>query len=360
MKSRHHECRQIVRFNPRAGLLAASELLLLLALLAVLVWVTVQFMATLTNLSNSASTLNANCSERCVTRLTLTEDGHRLWVYRLRLGVVRVNLQNGDVEQSLPLMGMELMALAHAREGSTTICCGVDGTVALFRNSDDPLVAHLKMDDMIIDASVSHDGRVAACATASGLVFGWKFDGTENIEFQFQLPADFKITRLTLNRDGRRLFLASRDGIVSIHDSETGVHIGPCLNVGEICSTFVWSDDERLVAMMTASGLVRVYDLVANRTVCEVATGSSSWQSNARTLQISPDGRQIAFAADKSTEIRIVNLESGNICGVLQGHMGMISTLQFASTSDRLYSGSYDGTIREWSLQTYSQSRVIN
>ena len=360
MQSRTPDYRHIAHSNPRAGFLAVNELLLMLVVLAGLIWATIQLMSAMIAVSTSVPKLSATCTERCVTRLALTEDGHGLWVYRLRLGVGRLNLQNGDIEQSLPLMGTDLTAVAHDRKGSTTITCSVDGTVALFRDSDDTQVAHLKKDDMIIDASVSHDGTVAACVTSCGLVFGWKFDGAENSEFQFQLPVEFNVTRLTLSRDGHRMLLASRDGFASIHDSETGVYIGPDFNVGETCTRFVWSDDERLVAIMTTSGLVRVYDIVVNQPVCEFATGSSSWQSNARSLQISPDGRLVAIATDKSTEISILDLESGKLCGVLHGHVGMVSTLQFASTSDRLYSGSYDGTIREWSLQTYSQLRVIN
>lgn len=360
MKSRKRECRHIAHSNPRAGMLAVSELLLMLVVVTALIWASVQFMSVVTSISTSTPTLSASCSERCVTRLALTEDGHRMWVYRLRLGVARLNLQNGNVEQSIPLMGMDLAALAHDREGSTTITCDVDGTVALFRDSEVTQAAHLKKNDVIIDASVSHDGSVAACVTSCGLVFGWKFDGTEVSEFQFQLPVHFNVTRLTLSRDGQRMFLASRDGFATILDSETGMHISHCLNFGEICTRFVWSDDERLVAIMTTSGLVRVYDIVASRIVCEVGTGSSTWQSNSRTLQISPDGRRVAIATEKSTEISILDVETGKICGTLCGHLGMVSTLQFASTSDRLFSGSYDGTIREWSLQTYSQLRVIN
>ena len=349
-----------VRSVRRTGLLAIGELVVMAVVLTGLAWAAAQFMATMTNTSSSALTSTDNCSDRCVTRISLSHNGRRLWVYRRRHGVVQLDLQSGDSEQTLPVSGMDITALAHGRDNSTTLVCGADGTVVMIHDENAVAMICSFPDDMIVDASVSHDGRTAACATSKGRVLGWIRNGAETKDFRYDLPVESTVTQMALSGDGRYLFVGCHDGTVTFHNSVTGERFGSQLIVGERCAKFAWSDDERLIVAVTASGLIRVYDIEERRLVCESMADLSCSLSKVRSLQIAPDGKRYAVSMDTSKDICIFNTATGRIEGRLRGHTGIVHTLQFSPASDRLYSGGFDGTIREWSLETFSQMRVVN
>jgi len=81
---------------------------------------------------------------------------------------------------------------------------------------------------------------------------------------------------------------------------------------------------------------------------------------SAATLDFSPDGSRIAIAFQETPTVFVWDVRAGRVSGQLHGHSGMSHTVQFSADSSRLYTGGYDGTVREWSLQSYSQLRRID
>jgi len=344
----------------RRGLIAVGEMLVMLAVLVTLFWLGSQFLATFTSGPTSALPLSTACSERAVFRISPTADGKRLWVYRPCSGVARLDLTTGEMEQPLPSAEMELTALAHSCDGSTTLLCGADGTVSLNCDGEESrfFSVHMKDNDMIRNASVSDEGTVSACVTSLGRVFVWSRPGADLREFTYDLDSDASISQIKLNRTGRRLLVFRCDGTVSFHNPETGELIGGSLHFGPDCTAVAWSDNERLVGALFSTNKVRVYEAAECTIACEQRLDTHHCLYG--KIEFSPDGHWIAIITDVSKEIHIWNLETGQIAGPLRGHEGIVRAIRFSPTSDRLYSGSFDGTIREWSLDGCSQPRVIN
>jgi hypothetical protein len=71
-------------------------------------------------------------------------------------------------------------------------------------------------------------------------------------------------------------------------------------------------------------------------------------------LEISPD-QQFAVMSDCRNGIHVYSVETWTEVGTLSGHAKPVSSLKFAGTEPVLYSGSYDGTIRSWDLETLSE-----
>ena len=353
------------RLCRRTGLVAVSEIAVMIVMLASLFWLGSQFMTALTN--DAAASNSKGSSERRVYRLSLDDQGQRLWVYRPVDGVVQINVESCRVEKSLPLPGAELSAVAHSRDGSTSLLCSIDGTVALFRDGTEPTIDQFKLtDEMIFDASVSRDGGVAICVTSCGGVICWIDDKIEVRTFKYKLPAGAALVKISVNSAGNRLYVARLDGTVSIHVPETGalqdtiLRIKDQLGCESGCTAFAFTEDERLIGVATLAGQVRVFDIATGSvTLCKGSISNRYSSDRPTAIAISPDGRRIAVATNMSADVDIWALDSGEPAGRLHGHDGIVRAVQFDPNSNRLYTGSYDGTIREWQLAGCSQLRVV-
>jgi WD40 repeat protein len=357
----------LVPIRGRGGFIALGEMACVVILLAGLFWLLCGFMAAITNNPTSSSSQTSGCTDRCVYRMTLDREGRRLWVNRPREGIMQLNLATSGVEQSLPLMGMELAAVAHSRDGSTTLLSGIDGTVIRYRHGEIAGVAQvLLVDDVIADATVSHDGEMAACVTTKGRVFGWSRSGADTPDIDYSLSPGARIVRIGFNGNSHRMYVARTDGTVSFHRPATGAPDGTDLlhqhDVGSKtdCVAFAWSENGRLLAVACSDGHIETRDVATGRIIFEDTLRIGDVPTRPMSLAISPDGQWIAAAANHSPIIRIWNLQTGKPSGGLKGHVGMVRVLQFSPVGNHLYSGSYDGTIREWSLATNSELRIVD
>ncbi len=297
---------------------------------------------------------------RPVYSISVEPDERHMWVYRFREDLVRINLMSGAVEQSVSLPGVQLSAVAHSRDHSSALLCGADGTLVLFRDGQEAK-AHNLFPDSGIDAAISDDGAVAITATESGQFRGWQEQGGEIQDFAFNLASNSVVLRIGLNSTGRRLFFAKGGGIVSFRNLESPDRDETTLNVGVECVAFAWSRDERHFAVVTVDSQIRIYEVATGRVLHQRQLDDKVQQfTDGCIAAISPDGLRIAVSAPKSCEIYLWDFEAAQPIGHLKGHGQIVHTMQFSPDSMRLYSGSYDGTIREWSLKTSSQLRVID
>lgn len=343
-------------FARRSGVIAIREMLLILIVPIGALWMVSQAMTVFEDNPKAAARVPA----RPVYNISLEHDEHHMWVYRLHEDVVRINLMSGDVEQSLSMPGVQLSAVAHSHDHSTILLCCADGTVVMFRDGKTVKAGDLSP-DVGFDASVSDDGTVAIVATSSGRFHGWRCHGSEMKDFAFNLASSSVVLQIGLNSTGDRLFIAKSDGIVLFRKLETPERDATTLNVGAECLAFAWSRDERHFGVVTGDFRVRIYDVATGSIIHQELLDDSSRQFTEGCIaSISPDGRRMAVSTTVSSEIYLWDIEAAVPVRRLKGHDGIVHTMQFSPDSERLFSGSYDGTIREWSLKTCSQLRIID
>lgn len=343
--------------DPRPGLIAISEMLVLICILASLLWIGTQVMAAVTGDKLSAAGGTKGSNEHCVYRISLDQQGSRLWVYRPRESLTQVNLVTNEMEQSLPFSNGSQLVVAHSRDGLTTMICDMEGNATLHRIGEETLVNRIKPgNDMIVDACINHD--IALCLSLYGQISGWKRGPGGVQPIRFDLPGGAPAIRLHISHAGCRLTVARLDGTVSFHDPVTGTIVEPEWNVGNECHTFAWSEDERLMAWTTAPGRLQVMQMADRRIIFDGDTGANS-SVRPTSLVISPDSRLIALSLNIQKNVQLWNVESGEMIGNLNGHEGIVRSLQFSPNAERLYTGSYDGTVREWSLASKSVVRVV-
>ena len=88
--------------------------------------------------------------------------------------------------------------------------------------------------------------------------------------------------------------------------------------------------------------------------ICELAQDTKTLNipipdTEVTTLALSPNEPLLAVACDDWT-IRLIDLDTKATVKKLEGHLGVITNLQFAKDSHRLYSSSRDGTIIVWDV----------
>lgn len=344
----------------RSGLIAVGELLVMLTVLAGLLYLCTQLMANVTSQPVSPRDISKTSSERRVYRMSLDADGDRLWVYRPRDGIIHLNLFTNEIEESVPLPGVDLTAVAHSRDGLTTILCAIDGTIALFRQHEEVKVSQIvAKNDSIVDAAVSDDGSIAICATTRGRYRGWKREGGVFKEFGYSVREEGNVMRVGLSRTGDTVCTARSAGTISFYDTETGAPTVNPIKTGGFCNNFAWSNDGRLIAVASPSGRVQAYEVSTGKLLGE-SSFNLGQTSHPTCIAISPDGRRVAVSTNTTSSVYLWDVMTGESAGILEGHIGIIRALQFSPLSDRIYSGSYDGTIREWSLAATAQLRIVD
>lgn len=358
----HSDSSLHVRSNRRAGLVAMTEMLLMIVLLAGMFWLVSQFTSAMTNEPQSAKSSADACSDRGVYRISIDCDEDRLWIYRPRDGLTRLNLVTNMTEQ-LVALPVGLSTIAHSRDGSTTLMCSSDGELVLTRNGDAPQSAHVSHEgEIVVDSSVSLDGETAVCVTNRGQVHGWRrYEGAFQY-FTHYLAPGAPIAKVGLNRSGQRMYVGRFDGTAVFFDPISGRPDGQELRLGGAgaveCTIYAWSGDGRFLAACS-DGRLRVCDVETGNQVFETVLFDGRNNRRPTSLEFSDDGSRLAVTTNVSPEICVWDVEAGKLAGILHGHKGVVRSLQFAS-SDRLFSGSYDGSVREWSLDTWGQIRIVD
>lgn len=338
----------------QSGVVAIRETLMIIVALAGLLWLVNQVFLNFANVSGDAQAAQSHP----VYRIAVDSDDRHLWVHRRMEDIVRVNLATGEVDQSLPTSGENISTWAFSVDGTTALLCYEEGTIVLFRNGEIVDVAEPSC-GAIPAAFVSDDGAIAVCVDVSGRIHGWRRPDSELHEFTFNRTSHAAFLRIGLNPAGSRLFVARRDGTVSFHSLQPGEVDGRIFEVGVEIEECAWSRDERRFSVITGDFQVRTYDALTGHLVHQGQLDIPSRYSEGTIAKISPDGRRMVVSTLIVPEIYVWDLEVGKQAGRLCGHEKQARTLQFSSDSDRLYSGSHDGTIREWSLKTCSQRRIV-
>ena len=353
----------------RAGILVVKELMLLLICLVSLFslgaksldWLVVDdvHVAAHARLSRVAS-LNY------VSRLATDREGTTLWICRPLRMVSQVNLESGETEQGIVTEGRKLSRIAHSQNNSTTLLVWAEGEAELYRHgllsSPISLLVRSRGESFVIDAGVSADGTIAVFVSQNGEVQGWLDRESATEVFCYSLPTSSAVSRACLDPQGRRLFVAREDKTAGIHEVLTGVDQKSPLKLPAVCTSAVWSADGSSILVATQDGSISLLDAVS---------GQTQWQGKLNTtdlpkfawadsIAISRDGTQVAAASSHSKLINVWNRNSAAAPHSLAGHEGVIRSLEFGHDSQTLYSGSLDGTVREWSLASYTQRRIID
>jgi WD40 repeat protein len=133
---------------------------------------------------------------------------------------------------------------------------------------------------------------------------------------------------------------------------ETGGHMA-------LIRSILFTPDGKQLISAGDDKVIRIWDVASGRTVRtlrgEIGDGLAG---KIYALALSPDGKLLAaagrmeFTRPGTQSIRLYDLETAQIAGLLEGHSGPILSLAFSADGRQLASGSSDGTAILWDVKT--------
>jgi eukaryotic-like serine/threonine-protein kinase len=215
--------------------------------------------------------------------------------------------------------------------------------------------------------------------------FLWKALHTEQAKLQNQATA----TELVITPDGKKLFVASRNGKIEIWDVGASRMEGVFANLEEPILGLALSRDGKRLAAGGEGGLTKVWDVASRRNIFErrghggaqiytvalspdggmLATGGRDaatrlWKTDSgellhtfdfagkwvRSVQFSPDGKILAVGGTGDLTVRLWDVKSLNPAAALRGSSGDILHLLFSEDGKNLVAGTRDGFVRVWDV----------
>jgi WD40 repeat protein len=162
------------------------------------------------------------------------------------------------------------------------------------------------------------------------------------------------VLSLALSPDGKRVLSGWQDGVARISNLEgSGQPAVLCEPMGDVLSAAAHAQARRIV-LASADCLVWVWDTNGER--LKKLAGHTA---TVTAVALSPDGR-IATSGSLDGSVRIWDLESGTTLRVLTGHTKGILSVAICPDGKAALSGSADGTVRLWDLETGKQLRVFS
>ena len=191
----------------------------------------------------------------------------------------------------------------------------------------------------IIDAGLSHDGRLLATLGQDQLVRMWRLDRAYPAATAREVTGP-KAKGLALSSDGRLLAAGDSIGVVQVW--EPGRDQGPRLLGGHEHEVWAlaFSPGTSLMASADRSGQLRLWD---------AATGALRWSVSAEpeaiwSVEFTPDGSEIVTASD--TRVAFRAMETGDAQRVLPYDGGAITRARLSPDGSRVAVTSVDGKIR--------------
>lgn len=342
------------REHRRAGLIAVSELALIGTILAFAYWGASSLVSLPSDDSASDVATARACSDHPVYRLWTDSTGNRLWAYRPTTEIAEYNMTSGDKVDVRDTRGSQLAMSAQSRDGAVSLQLTHNNALYLDTiQGQTGCLAQTNHRITIVDLAVSQAGSLALAAQSDGSILGWSLDGAHVEAFRYQL-ANQRLVRMVLDGAGQTVCGAFLDGTVVFHDARTGRQLFGSLKLDSGCTAAVWSSDGRHVALATVNGNLSLFDVASGQPVWTAEPNLRSSLIRVTSLGNSADGRWLA-ATGLTNEFLIWDVTTPDFTRRLSGHVGIVRTIAFSSSS--VYTGGLDGTVREWSLESFTPLR---
>lgn len=158
---------------------------------------------------------------------------------------------------------------------------------------------------------------------------------------------------LTYSRDGQRIITTADDGKIKVWDTQSGFCTVTFTEHSSGVTACEFSRRGNVLFTSSLDGSVRAWDLIRYR---NFRTFTAPARLSFSSVAIDPSDEIVCAGSLDSFEIYVWSVQTGQLLDQLAGHEGPISSLAFAPSGDTIISGSWDYTVRIWSIFGRSQT----
>ncbi|KAF2858560.1 WD40 repeat-like protein [Piedraia hortae CBS 480.64] len=210
-----------------------------------------------------------------------------------------------------------------------------------------------------LSISASHVDAISINRTGEWLAFGssalgqllvWEWQ-SESYILKQQGHFD-SLNTLTYSPNGDRIITCADDGKVKVWDPSSGFCVVTFTEHTSGVTACEFAHRGNVLFTASLDGSVRAFDLIRYRCF---RTFTAPKRLSFSSLAIDSSGITVAAGSLDDFDIHLWNVQTGQLVDRLSGHEGPVSTLCFAP-DDQLVSGSWDRTVRLWSIYSRTQS----
>ncbi|KIW80018.1 hypothetical protein Z517_06633 [Fonsecaea pedrosoi CBS 271.37] len=257
------------------------------------------------------------------------------------------------VQRDYFMQNAKLKCASYHPSTNLLTACFDNGLFSLYETPSFSNIHSLSMaSSPISTVTINNTGEwLAFGSSKTGQLLVWEYTSESNILKQSSHLDT--MTTLTYSPDSSRIITGADDGLIKVWDVSSGFHIATFSEHNSAVTASAYSKRGNILFTSSLDGSVRAWDMLRYR---NFRTFTAPQRLSFSCLAVDPSAEVVCAASHDSFDIHIWSVQTGALLDRLAGHEGPISTLAFTPDGRHLVSGSWDHTIRVWSVFDRSQS----
>ncbi|KAG9880756.1 periodic tryptophan protein-like protein 2, partial [Aureobasidium melanogenum] len=249
--------------------------------------------------------------------------------------------------------GATLTCASFHPESNLLVAGFSNGTFGLYELPDFNQIHNLSISQNDVDfVTINKTGEwLAFGASQLGQLLVWEWQ-SESYILKQQGHFD-SMNSLTYSPSGDRIITCADDGKIKVWDVASGFCIVTFTEHTSGVTACEFAKRGNVLFTASLDGSIRAWDLIRYR---NFRTFTAPERLSFSSIAVDPSGEVVAAGSLDSFDIHIWSVQTGQLLDKLSGHEGPVSTLAFAPNGGALVSGSWDHTVRIWSIFARTQT----
>ena len=228
-----------------------------------------------------------------------------------------------------------------------------DGVFGLYEMPEFNMIHTLSISQNDIDfVTINKTGEwLAFGASKLGQLLVWEWQ-SESYILKQQGHFD-SMNAIVYSPDGQKIVTTADDGKIKLWDVNTGFCIVTFTEHTSGVTACEFAKKGDVLFTSSLDGSIRAWDLKRYR---NFKTFTAPTRLSFSSLAVDPSGEVVCAGSLDSFDIHIWSVQTGQLLDRLSGHEGPVSCLAFAPNGGVVVSGSWDHTVRIWSIFDRTQT----